>query len=60
MLRAMSTRTAVALDPAAAYPEVTALRSALAARDWAACRAVLDAAEPMARTELTVLGGERE
>src|SRR4051812_2116505 len=58
MLRAMSTLTDVVLDPAAAYPEVTPLRSALAARDWRGCRAVLDAADPVARTSLTVLGGD--
>ena len=48
MLRAMP----VVFDPAGAYPEVTALRAALGRRDWAACRAVLDAAPPAGRTML--------
>ncbi|GAA2625358.1 hypothetical protein [Paractinoplanes durhamensis] len=42
----------VLLDPSAAHPELGALRSAFAARDWAGCRAVLDAATPGGRTWL--------
>nr|WP_296065513.1 hypothetical protein [uncultured Actinoplanes sp.] len=53
----MSDPDAVLLDPAAAYPEVTDLRAGLAARDWAAVRAVLDAAPgPVARTMLLRIG----
>ncbi|WP_433793378.1 tetratricopeptide repeat protein [Actinoplanes sp. CA-252034] len=44
------------LDPAAAYPRITGLRVALDSGDWPACRAVLDAAEPVERTELTMIG----
>ncbi|MEU4158833.1 hypothetical protein [Actinoplanes sp. NPDC026670] len=40
------------MDPAAAYPKLTTLRTGLRAGDWAACRAVLDSAEPVERTEL--------
>ncbi|MEU4424984.1 hypothetical protein AB0F81_30560 [Actinoplanes sp. NPDC024001] len=40
------------LDPAAAYPKIVTLRAALAAKDWPACREVLDAAEPVERTLL--------
>src|SRR5690349_17583741 len=59
MLRAMSSISDVVLDPAAAYPEVAALRSALAAHDCPACRGGLDAASPVARTSLMVeAGGE--
>ncbi|ROP33004.1 hypothetical protein EDD30_5965 [Couchioplanes caeruleus] len=42
----------VVLDPAAAHPELAALRAALARRDWWSCRAVLDAAAPDARSRL--------
>jgi hypothetical protein len=40
------------LDPAAAYPKLATLRTALRAGDWAACQALLDVAEPVERTEL--------
>jgi hypothetical protein len=52
MLRAMSPPTDVVLDRAAAYPEITALRAALARHDWPACRALLDSSGPMERTGL--------
>lgn len=51
MLPAMLTRHPV-LDPAAAYPKIATLRTALAGRDWPACRELLDAAEPVERTLL--------
>ncbi|MFC3385465.1 hypothetical protein [Couchioplanes azureus] len=54
----MSSHSDVVFDPAAAHPEVAWLRSALAARDWPACRAMLDAAAPETRTRLTVVAGE--
>jgi hypothetical protein len=61
MLRAVSDPDAVLLDPAAAYPEVTALRAGLAARDWTAVRAVLDAAPgPSARTRLLSIGADTD
>lgn len=50
----------VEFDGAAAHPEIAALRAALARRDWTACRAVLDAAEPALRTDLVMEGGGRE
>jgi hypothetical protein len=45
----MRSRT-VLLDPAYAYPEIGQVRIALAAQDWPAARAVLDAAAPALRT----------
>ncbi|MFI5497033.1 hypothetical protein [Actinoplanes sp. NPDC051859] len=48
----------VVFDPAASCPEVGWLRSALAARDWTACRALLDAAPPAIRTGLITLGAD--
>ena len=61
MLRAVFDADAVLLDPAAAYPEVTALRAGLAARDWTAVRAVLDAAPgPVARTRLLSIGADTD
>jgi hypothetical protein len=42
----------VILDPAAAHPELGMLRTALRGHDWAACRAVLDAASPGGRSAL--------
>lgn len=54
MLPAMLTRQPV-LDPAAAYPRITGLRAALDSGDWPACREVLDAADPVERTELTMI-----
>lgn len=54
MLPAMLPRQPV-LDPAAAYPRITGLRDALDSGDWPACRAVLDAADPVERTELTMI-----
>lgn len=50
----------VEFDGAAAYPEIAALRAALARRDWTASRAVLDAAEPALRTRLIQDGAERD
>jgi len=58
MLPAMSSISDVVFDPAAAYPEVAALRSALAGRNWPACRTVLDAVTPVARTSLIIVAGE--
>jgi hypothetical protein len=46
----------VTFDPGAAYPEVAALRAALAARDWTASRRILDTTEPAARSELVLIG----
>ncbi|WP_436523882.1 hypothetical protein [Actinoplanes sp. HUAS TT8] len=46
------------LDPAAAYPKIAELRSFLDARDWAAARTLLDAAEPVERDSLIRAGGE--
>ncbi|WIM98348.1 hypothetical protein ACTOB_001946 [Actinoplanes oblitus] len=43
-------------DGAAIYPEVAALRAGLAARDWAACRAVLDHVAPGVRSDLLAGG----
>jgi hypothetical protein len=54
MLPAMPPRQPV-LDPAAAYPRINALRTALDSGDWPECRSVLDAAEPVERTELTMI-----
>ncbi|MEV6597115.1 hypothetical protein AB0M36_09670 [Actinoplanes sp. NPDC051346] len=54
----MSSFSDVVLDPAAAYPEVRGIRAALAARDWPACRAMLDAATPVARTRLIIIGAD--
>ena len=48
----MLDRLAVRFDPAAAYPEVGALRTALAGGDWAGARARLDALPPVDRTVL--------
>jgi hypothetical protein len=50
----------VLLDAAAAYPEVTTVRAALAARDWLAVRRVLDAATPAGRTTLIRFGADEE
>lgn len=59
MLRAVTAPDAIDFDPAAAYPEVRALRAGLVARDWAAVRAVLDAAPgPVARTMLIRFGAD--
>lgn len=46
------------LDPAAAYPKIAELRSLLDARDWAAARTLLDAAEPVERDLLISNGAE--
>jgi len=59
MLCRVSPPDAVNFDPGAAYPQVVALRTALAGRNWAACRSVLDAAEPAARSELVQIGAEQ-
>lgn len=53
----MLDRLAVRFDPADAYPEVGALRSALAGGDWPAGRALLDAAPPADRTVLLKILG---
>ncbi|MEV6597926.1 hypothetical protein AB0M36_13760 [Actinoplanes sp. NPDC051346] len=50
----------VVLDPAAAHPELTTLRDALARRDWWGCRAVLDGATPGARSGLLHWAAEEE
>jgi len=57
-MHAMLTSTDVDFDPAAAMPELALLRSALGRQDWAAARAVLDAAEPALRTQLIRDGAE--
>jgi hypothetical protein len=48
----------VLLDPAAAYPEVTKVRAALAARDWGGVRTVVDAAPPVGRSMLLRYGAD--
>ncbi|MET0415282.1 MAG: hypothetical protein ABW022_04600 [Actinoplanes sp.] len=48
------------LDPAASYPEVSAVRAAMAAHDWTGVRAVLDAAPPAGRTILIGLASEAD
>ncbi|MFC3989128.1 hypothetical protein [Actinoplanes siamensis] len=45
------------LDPAAAYPKIAELRSALDSRDWSAARSLLDTAEPVERGYLIQAGG---
>ena len=50
----------VSLDPAAAYPAVAEVRTAIDRRDWQACRAVLDDASPDGRQFLIQTGGEHE
>ena len=47
----------VRTDPAAAYPQLAALRSAVEAGDWPRARAILDAASPVERTELIRAAG---
>jgi len=44
-------------DPAAAYPELVNLRSALYAHDWPAVRTLVDSQEADARTRLISFGG---
>jgi hypothetical protein len=48
----------VRLDPAAAYPAVTAVRAALTAGDWGGVRRVLDAAMPVGRSMLIRFGSD--
>ena len=60
MLRAMSDRSGLVFDPAAAYPEIATLRTALGRRDWPACRALLDAAAPSDRSALIKVGGREK
>ncbi|MFC6561834.1 hypothetical protein [Actinoplanes utahensis] len=48
------------LDPAAAYPRIAALRTALDSGDWPACREILDAAEPVERTCLTTVAADAD
>jgi len=50
----------VLLDLAAAHPEATVVRDALAARDWAAVRAAVDAASPVLRSMLIADAADRE
>ncbi|WP_034215037.1 hypothetical protein [Actinoplanes subtropicus] len=50
----------VVLDLAAAHPEATVVRDALAARDWGAVRAGLDAAPPVLRSMLIDDAAERD
>jgi hypothetical protein len=45
-------------DPAAAYPELVSLRSALQAGDWSAVRAVADGLDPDGRSVLIRLAGD--
>ena len=59
MLPAMLPRQPV-LDPAAAYPRIAALRTALDSGDWPACREILDAAEPVERTCLTTVAADAD
>jgi hypothetical protein len=56
----MLDRLRVTTDIAAAYPEVGTVRSAVAARDWARARSVLDAAPPVGRTTLLWAAAERK
>jgi hypothetical protein len=58
MLRAMSDPSDVLLDPAAAYPAVGGLRAAIARRDWAGTRAVLESAPADARCLLIRFGSD--
>lgn len=51
---------AMLLDPAAAYPKVATLRTALDGGDWPACRETLDTAEPVERTCLTTVAADTE
>lgn len=50
----------VEFDAAAAYPEIAAMRAALARRDWTACRVLLDAAAPALRTRLITDSADRD
>jgi hypothetical protein len=52
MLPAMSDADDLRLAPEAAYPEVNAVRAAMAAHDWTGVRAVLDTAPPVGRSML--------
>jgi len=56
MLPSMPEQSDVILDPAAAYPEITVLRTALARRDWPACRTLLDSVSPADRSALIKTG----
>ncbi|WP_232050501.1 hypothetical protein [Actinoplanes sp. OR16] len=56
----MSQPSDVVFDPAAAYPGITALRAALARRDWAGARAVLDSVTPADRTALIRTCGDEK
>jgi len=53
-----ATSRAFTTDPAAAYPELVSLRSALEVRDWSAVRAVADGIDPAGRSELVRLAGD--
>ncbi|MEU4693298.1 DUF4034 domain-containing protein [Actinoplanes sp. NPDC023714] len=56
----MSQPSDVVFDPAAAYPGITTLRAALARRDWAGARAVLDSVSPSDRTALIRTCGDEK
>jgi hypothetical protein len=58
MLPAMPDADDLRLAPEAAYPEVTAVRAAMAAHDWTGVRAVLDAAPPVGRSMLIGFASE--
>jgi hypothetical protein len=58
MLRAMSRPEPVLIDPAAAYPQVGELRAAIARRDWAGTRAVIESAPADARCLLVREGSD--
>jgi hypothetical protein len=60
MLRAMSDRSDLVFDPAAAYPAIATLRAALGRHDWPACRALLDAATPVDRSALIRTGAKEK
>ncbi len=58
MLPAMSDADDLRLAPAAAYPEVGAVRAAMAAHDWTGVRTVLDAVQPVGRSLLIGFAAE--
>jgi hypothetical protein len=60
MLPAVPDPATVLLDPAAAYPEVTEVRTALHRRDWPAVRALLDRLPPAARSLLIRFGSDED
>ncbi|WIM97197.1 hypothetical protein ACTOB_000699 [Actinoplanes oblitus] len=54
----MSPALDVVFDPAAAYPDIAVLSTALARRDWPACRTLLDAVSTADRTALILTCAE--